>query len=431
MSSSPGPRLTRALQHRNFRLFFGGQSISLVGTWITRVATSWLVYRLTGSELLLGVAGFAGQIPTLIITPFAGVLVDRHDRRRILVITQAASLIQSAVLAFLTFSGRITVNQIIGLQVVQGVINSFDTPARQAFVSEMVEDRAHLANAIALNSSMVNGSRIIGPSIGGLLIAGFGEGWCFAIDAISYVAVIGSLLAMKIVPREHDRDVELHILDELRHGWNYVFRSVPIRSALILVAIVSAAGTPYTVLMPAIATQVLHGGPNTLGILMTATGVGALSGALYLAQRESVVGLGRIIMYAALVFGVGLIGFSFTTTIWSCCIVLAIAGAGFMVQLAATNTILQTIVEEKLRGRVMSFYTMAFFGTVPIGSLLGGLLADKYGSTMTVRISGVACVIGGAWFAYKLPAIRAAVRPIYRQLGIMTVPAVDTGAKTL
>ena len=285
---SPAGRLTRALQHRNFRLFFGGQSISLVGTWITRVATSWLVYRLTGSELLLGVAGFAGQIPTLIITPFAGVLVDRHDRRRILLWTQAGSLVQSALLAVLTFTDIITVRQIIWLQVVQGIINSFDTPARQAFVSEMVEDRRDLPNAIALNSSMVNGTRIIGPSIGGVLIAAFGEGWCFAIDAISYIAVIASILAMRVAPRAHQEAAQMHLLEELHHGWKYVFHSIPIRSALLLVAIVSTAGTPYTVLMPAIAAQVLHGGPNTLGLLMTGTGVGALTGALYLAQRESV-----------------------------------------------------------------------------------------------------------------------------------------------
>jgi MFS family permease len=431
MSSPAGLRLTRALQHRNFRLFFGGQSISLVGTWITRVATSWLVYRLTGSELVLGIAGFCGQIPTLIITPFAGVLVDRMDRRRILLLTQGASLVQSALLAVLTFTNVITVTQIILLQIVQGVINSFDTPARQAFVSEMVEDRRDLPNAIALNSSMVNGSRIIGPSIGGLLIAGFGEGWCFAIDAISYLAVIASLLAMRVDRRRHDGTVEMHLLEELRHGWNYVSHSVPIRSALTLVAIVSMAGTPYTVLMPAIAARVLHGGPNTLGLLMTATGVGALTGALYLAQRETVVGLGRIIMYATLVFGAGLVVFSMTTSLWIACVVLAIAGGGFMVHLAATNTILQTIVEERLRGRVMSFYTMAFFGTVPIGSLLGGIVADRFGAPMTVRLSGIVCLAGGAWFAYKLPAIRAVVRPIYRERGIITVPAVDTGGKTL
>ena len=428
---SPAGRLTRALQHRNFRLFFGGQSISLVGTWITRVATSWLVYRLTGSELLLGLAGFAGQIPTLIITPFAGVLVDRHDRRRILLWTQFGSLVQSAVLAVLTFTDIITVRQIIWLQVVQGIINSFDTPARQAFVSEMVEDRRDLPNAIALNSSMVNGTRIIGPSIGGVLIAAFGEGWCFAIDAISYLAVIASILAMRVAPRLHQEAAEMHLLEELHHGWKYVFHSIPIRSALLLVAIVSTAGTPYTVLMPAIAAQVLHGGPNTLGLLMTATGVGALTGALYLAQRESVVGLGRIIMWASAVFGIGLVIFSLTTSLWPAFLVLAIAGCGFMIHLAATNTILQTIVEERLRGRVMSFYTMAFFGTVPIGSLLGGMIAERYGATRTVLVSGIICLAGSAWFAYKLPAIRAVIRPIYRERGIITVPAVDTGAKTL
>jgi len=428
---SPAGRLTRALQHRNFRLFFGGQSISLVGTWITRVATSWLVYRLTGSELLLGVAGFAGQIPTLIITPFAGVLVDRHDRRRILLWTQVASLLQSALLAVLTFTDIITVKQIIWLQVVQGIINSFDTPARQAFVSEMVEDRRDLPNAIALNSSMVNGTRIIGPSIGGVLIAAFGEGWCFAIDAISYIAVIASILAMRVAPRVHHKAAEMHLLEELHHGWKYVFHSIPIRSALLLVAIVSTAGTPYTVLMPAIAAQVLHGGPNTLGLLMTGTGVGALTGALYLAQRESVVGLGRIIMWASAVFGIGLVIFSLTTSLWPAFLVLAIAGGGFMIHLAATNTILQTIVEERLRGRVMSFYTMAFFGTVPIGSLLGGIMAERYGATRTVLVSGIICLAGSAWFAYKLPAIRAVIRPIYRERGIITVPAVDTGAKTL
>jgi MFS family permease len=428
---SPAGRLTRALQHRNFRLFFGGQSISLVGTWITRVATSWLVYRLTGSELLLGVAGFAGQIPTLIITPFAGVLVDRHDRRRILLWTQAGSLVQSALLAVLTFTDIITVRQIIWLQVVQGIINSFDTPARQAFVSEMVEDRRDLPNAIALNSSMVNGARIIGPSIGGVLIAAFGEGWCFAIDAISYIAVITSILAMRVPPRANQEAAAMHLLEELHHGWKYVFHSVPIRSALLLVAIVSTAGTPYTVLMPAIAAQVLHGGPNTLGLLMTATGVGALSGALYLAQRESVLGLGRIIMWASAAFGVGLVIFSLTTALWPAFLVLAIAGCGFMIHLAATNTILQTIVEERLRGRVMSFYTMAFFGTVPIGSLLGGIMAERYGAPRTVLVSGIICLAGSAWFAYKLPAIRAVIRPIYRERGIITVPAVDTGAKTL
>lgn len=431
MATTTTVRLTRALQHRNFRLFFGGQSVSLVGTWITRIATSWLVYRLTGSVLLLGIAGFAGQVPTLVIAPFAGVLVDRMDRRRMLVVTQAASLLQSAALAVLTLGGIITVPQIIALQVFQGVINAFDTPARQAFVSEMVADRRDLPNAIALNSSMVNGSRIIGPSVGGALIAAFGEGWCFAIDAVSYVAVIGSLLAMRVDPRPPSGVERMHLLDELSHGWGYVLGSVPIRTVLLLVAVISFAGTPYTVLMPAIARQVLDGGPNTLGILMASTGVGALSSALYLASRESVVGLGRVIMSAAVTFGAGLIAFSLAHTVWVACGLLAVVGGGFMLQLASSNTILQTIVEEHLRGRVMSFYTMAFFGTVPLGSLIGGAVAERLGPALTVRLSGVLCVTAGIWFATRLPAIRAVVRPVYVAKGILTVPAVDTGAKTL
>jgi len=431
MPSSTGPRLTRALRHRNFRLFFAGQSISLVGTWITRVATSWLIYRLTGSELLLGIAGFCGQIPTLLITPFAGVLVDRMDRRRMLVITQAASLVQSALLAILTLAGDITVVHIVVLQVLQGIINAFDTPARQAFVSEMVDDRKDLANAIALNSSMVNGSRIIGPSVGGLLIAGFGEGWCFAIDAVSYLGVIASLLAMRVAARQRHEASEMRVLEELGHGWRYILGHVPIRTVLLMVAIVSTAGTPYSVLMPAIASQELAGGPNTLGILMAASGAGALTGALYLASRESVLGLGRVIMYATLLFGGSLIAFSQTRSLWVACVLLALVGGGFMMQLAATNTFLQTIVQERLRGRVMSFYTMAFFGTVPIGSLIGGAIAERVGAPLTVALSGVVCLAAGGWFAWRLPVIRALVRPVYREMGILTVPAVDPGAKTL
>ncbi len=423
MASTTGARLTRALQHRNFRLFFGGQSVSLVGTWITRIATSWLVYRLTGSELLLGVAGFCGQIPTLVITPFAGVLVDRMDRRRILVITQAASLIQSALLAILTLTGLITVTQIIVLQVLQGIINSFDTPARQAFVSEMVEDRKDLPNAIALNSSMVNGSRIIGPSIGGLLIAGFGEGWCFAIDAVSYLGVIASLVAMRPVqPRPRHGTANMQVWQGLRHGWSYVLSSVPIRTLLLLVAVISAAGTPYSVIMPAIAAEVLHGGPNTLGLLMAASGAGALTAALYLASRESVVGLGRVIMYATFMFGGGLVAFSLTTSIWVACGLLALAGGGFMMQLAGTNTVLQTIVEERLRGRVMSFYTMAFFGTVLIGSLIGGVVAERIGPQMTVRLSGVVCLAAGAWFASRLLAIQRWCGPSTWSAGFSPCP---------
>ena len=308
-------RITRALRHRNYRLFFGGQSISLIGTWITRIATSWLVYRLTGSELLLGVVGFCSQIPLLVLAPIAGVLVDRWDRHRILVITQILSALQSAALAVLALMNVITVAEVIVLQIVQGVINSFDTPARQAFVVEMVEDREDLPNAIALNSSMINASRIIGPSVGGILIATVGEGWCFGADAISYVAVILSLLLMRRAPMRKAH-VDTCMLEELRTGWRYVAGFAPVRSLLLLVALVGVMGMPYATLMPVIASKVLHGGPHTLGILMTASGVGALAGTIYLASRHTVVGLGKVIVAAMAALSIGLIAFSFSRTLW-------------------------------------------------------------------------------------------------------------------
>ena len=422
-------RVTRALRHRNYRLFFGGQSVSLVGTWITRIATSWLVYRLTGSELLLGIVGFCGQIPTLLLAPYAGVIVDRSDRRRILVCTQILSLLQSVVLAVLTLGNWITVTHILLLQIVQGLINAFDTPARQAMVVDMVDDRADVPNAIALNSSMVNGSRIIGPSIGGIVIAAVGEGWCFAIDAVSYVGVVVSLLAMRLKTRDpHPPGVP--VLEDLRIGLRYVLDSLPMRSALLLLAIVSIAGMPYTVLMPAVAAKQLHGGPNTLGWLMAAGGVGALAGGLYLASRESVVGLGRVILIGTVTFGLSLIAFSLTTNVWLAAVLLALGSAGFMTQMASTNTIIQTIVDERFRGRVMAFYTMAFFGSAPIGSLLGGLLADRVGAPRTILIGGVVCLVAGAWFAVRLPTLRTLMRKIYIERGIIAAPDVDAGTTT-
>jgi MFS family permease len=424
------PTLTRALRSRNYRLFFGGQSISLVGTWITRVATSWLVYRLTGSLLMLGIVGFCGQIPTLLLAPFAGVLVDRSDRQRILLVTQVLSMLQSVALAALVFTGTITVPLVLALQVVQGIINAFDTPARQAFVVEMVEDRADLPNAIALNSSMVNASRIIGPSIGGVVIAAVGEGWCFTADAISYVAVIISLLAMKVELRPMPpRNTKL--LEELRTGYEYVSGFVPVRSALLLLAFVSVLGMPYTVLMPAIAANLLHGGPHTLGFLMTASGVGALAGALYLASRRSVLGLGRAMVYSTTAFGAGLVIFSFSRVLWLSLLVLPLVGGGMMVTMAATNTIIQTIVTEELRGRVMAYYTMAFLGTAPIGSLIAGVVADRIGPTRTILVGGVCCLGVAVWFAARLPAIRAMVRPIYLERGIIAAAEIEGGTKAL
>jgi MFS family permease len=430
MTNAARPRITRAFEHRNFRLFFAGQSVSLVGTWITRVATSWLIYRLTGSLLLLGVVGFCGQIPTLLLAPFAGVLVDRWDRQRILIVTQILSMLQSVALAAMVFTGSVSVPLVLVLQVLQGIINSFDTPARQAFVVEMVEDRAHLPNAIALNSSMVNASRIIGPSIGGVVIAAVGEGWCFTIDAISYLAVIASLFAMHVERRELPKH-DSRMLDELRTGFRYVSSFVPVRSSLILLSLVSVLGMPYAVLMPAIASSLPHGGPHTLGFLMTASGVGALAGALWLAARRSVVGLGRATAVATTALGAGLIVFSFSRSLWVSLLVLPVVGGGMMVTLAATNTIIQTIVTEELRGRVMAFFTMAFLGTAPIGSLLAGVVADRIGPSKTILICGFCCLVVAGWFSSRLAELRALVRPIYVERGIIATAEVEVGASAL
>ena len=429
MAPAP-PHLFRALSNRNYRLFFLGQGVSLIGTWITRIATSWLIYRLTDSEFLLGLVGFVGQIPTLVLAPIAGVYIDRWDRHRVLVITQVLSLLQSAALAFLTLTNRITVTDVLILQALQGIINAFDTPARQSFVVEMVEDRAHLANAIALNSSLVNGSRMLGPAVGGVIIAAAGEGWCFALDALSYVAVVWSLLAMKVrrIPRPTEATP---VRAALLAGYRYVADFAPVRSGLLLVALVSTLGMPYQVLMPVMASEVLGGGANTLGMLMTATGLGAMVGTMWLASRQTVVGLGRWIGIAAMVFGVGLMAFSFSRNFWLSLAILPFTGGGFIVALAATNTVVQSVVPEALRGRVMAFYTMAFLGTAPIGSLLAGIIANRIGAPTTIAIGGVACLTGGIWFYTALPRLRALIRPVYIERGLLAVPDADAGAKTV
>ena len=417
----------RALGYRNYRLFFGGQSISLIGTWMTRVATSWLVYRLTGSAFLLGIVGFAGQIPTFVLGPFAGVWVDRWDRHRTLVVTQVLSMLQSFALATLALAKVITINEIIWLGVFQGLINAFDMPARQAFVVQMIENREDLGNAIALNSSMVNAARLIGPSIAGVLIAAVGEGYCFLIDGISYIAVIISLLMMRIVPLELAVRRKA-IWHELREGWQYAMGFGPIRAILLLLALVSLVGMPYTVLMPIFAGQVLHGGAHTLGFLMGASGVGALIGAAKLAARRSVLGLGKVVPLAAALFGGGLIGFSFSRALWLSLLLMLLTGGAMMQQMAASNTILQTIVDEDKRGRVMSFYSMAFMGMAPFGSLLAGSLANRIGAPYTLTIGGALCILAAAAFSSYLPKIRELIRPIYAEMGILRELA--TGVQT-
>jgi len=419
--------MMRALRYRNYRLFFAGQVISLIGTWMTTTALSWLVYRLTGSALLLGAVAFASQLPAFILAPVAGVFVDRGNRHHIMVATQIASMIESFALAALTLTHQITIPWLLFLTAVQGLINAFDMSARQAFVVELIENKEDLSNAIALNSSMFNLARLIGPSVGGVLIAAVGEGWCFMIDGISYAAVIAALLAMKLVPRrviETKKDA----LGQVREGWFYVVGSVPLRSIIGLVALISLVGLPYTVLMPIFAGTVLNGGPHTLGFLMAASGAGALMSALWLASRRSVLGLGRIIALSSGAFGMGLIAFSFSRTLWLSMILIMAAGAAFMLQMASSNTILQTIVDDDKRGRVMSLYIMAFMGSTPFGCLIAGSLSETIGAPRTLMLGGFCCILGSLWFHRRLPAIRAAVRPIYRKLGIL--PQVAAGLET-
>ncbi len=408
----------RALRYRNYRLFFTGQSISLVGTWLTKVATAWLVYRLTGSAWLLGVVAFAGQIPTFVLAPLAGVLVDRWNRRRVLLVTQALAMLQSALLATLTLGGSIRVWQIVALNVIQGLIDAFDMPVRQSMVVRMVDDRADLSNAIALNSSMVNGARLLGPAVAGVLIAAVGEGWCFAIDAVSYAAVILSVLLMHFDARPHAPKTS-RVLHEMAEGFRYASGSAPIRALLLLLALSGLAGRPFAVLLPVIAREVMHGGAGTLGTLQATAGVGALAGALYLASRTSVVGLGRVVLASAALFGIGLVAFSRAHVLWLAMPLLFLASTGMMLQTAASNTIIQTIVDEDKRGRVMSILAMSLFGTVPIGSLVAGALATRIGAENTILVGGAICVVAAGLFLRALPKVRQAVRPIYERMGIL------------
>jgi MFS family permease len=424
-SSSSVAFMLRALAYRNYRLFFGGQVVSLVGTWMTTTATSWLVYRLTGSAFLLGVVGFAGQFPAFLLGPFAGIVVDRWDRHRLLVVTQTISMLQSFTLAALVLSGRITLGWIVGLSVLQGLVNAFDMPARQAFLLTMIENRGDLGNAIALNSSMVNLARLLGPSIAGLIIAVTSEGWCFLIDGVSYVAVLVALLRMRLAHRVAPPPTRRSPIQQFTEGFVYAFGFGPIRSIILLLATVSLVGVPYSVLMPVFAKTVFHGGPHTLGLLMTASGCGSLVGALWLARRRSVLGLGRVIPFASALFGAGLIAFSFTHVLWLAIPCLVMTGCGFMVQMASSNTVIQTIVDDGKRGRVMSFYMMAFFGMVPFGSLIAGALSSRMGAAQTLRLGGACCLLGAVWFASALPALRSAVRPIYIRLGIL--PEITAG----
>jgi MFS family permease len=404
--------IARALYSRNYRLNFAGQGISLIGTWMQRIAIGWLVYRLTHSVFLLGMVGFAGQIPILLLSPIAGVLADRWDRRRLIIVTQILSMLQAFVLTFLILSHTIAIWHIIFLSIFLGIVNSFDTPVRQAFVVEMIEKKEDLGNAIALNSSVFNGARLLGPSIAGILIAAVGEGICFLLNGISYIAVIFALMAMKITSRKMPIR-KTHVLQELKEGFTYSFSFTPVRSILLLLGLVSLVGMPYAILMPVFAKDILHGGPHTLGFLMGATGVGALVGAFYLASRKSAKGLEKIIALSTTIFGIGLVIFSSSRVIWLSLPLMSLTGFGMMVQMASSNTILQTIADDDKRGRVMSFYTMSFLGTAPFGSLLAGGLASKIGTPQTLLLGGACCVLGSFLFAKQLPTLKEAIGQAY------------------
>jgi len=412
----------RALRHRNFKLFFAGQGISVIGTWMTRLATSWLVYRLTHSALLLGVVSFADQIVSFALGPLAGVWVERLDRRKLLVSTQAAAAIQSLAMAALTLGRVITLWEIVALAALQGVINAFDMPGRQSFLVQMVEDRNDLSNAIAINSSMANGGRLIGPAIAGMVIAAFGEGWCFLIDGVSYFAVIASLLLMRIRPaaaRAHTGSM----LEQMREGWDYVRASRPIRTILLLFALLSLMGYPFAVLLPVFAGQVLHGGAATLGWLTGASGVGALVSGISLAVRKSVRGLTRMLQIGSALLGSALILFGLSHTLWLSLAMMAFAGFGMVQGAAVSNTIVQSLVADDKRARVMSYYTTAFFGAAPFGSLLAGALAHRIGAPHTVIFTGACCVAGSLWFTLELPKVRPVMRLAYRQMDLL--PARD------
>jgi len=408
----------RALSSKNYRLFMAGQGVSLIGTWVQQTAMSWLVYRLTHSAALLGVVGFCGQIPSFFVAPFAGVLADRINKHRLIILTQALSMLQALILGVLLLTDSIKVWHIPALSLFIGLVNAFDIPTRQSFVIEMVDDKSLLGNAIALNSSMVNIARMIGPTIAGIIITAFGEGVCFFINAGSYVAVIFSLILMKNI-KSRIRSDHTSALKGLREGFDYAFGFMPIKAIILQLGLVSLAGVPFMVLLPIFANDILHGGPQTLGFLMGASGVGALCGALFLASRKNILGLGKIIASATLLFGCGLVFFSLSRVLWLSMTMLFLSGFGMMVQMAASNTILQTIVDDDKRGRVMSFFTMAFIGMAPFGSLWAGTLASHIGAPETLFIGGICCMICAAVFARKLPDIRKMIRPVYEKIGVI------------
>ncbi len=425
-----GPKfLLRALRYRNYRLYFAGQGISLVGTWMQQVAASWLVYRLTGSAVILGAFAFASQIPIFVLTPLGGLLADRISRPRILLFTQTLAMLQAFTLAILVLTNTVQVWHIIVLGIFVGCINAFDIPTRQSFLLDMIEKREDLSNAIALNSSLFNAARLVGPAIAGILIATVGEGICFLLNGASYLAVLAALLAMNVPPQKIEPKTA-NPLQGLREGIAYAFGFSPIRSILLLVTLASVAGVPYIALMPIFARDILQGGSHTQGFLMSAAGLGALTGALFLASRKNVRGLGKIIAASAALFGAGLILFSLSKTLWLSLAALTLTGAGMMVQMASSNTVLQTLADDDKRGRVISLYATAFIGMAPLGALLAGFVARQIGAPLTLTIGGLFCILGALLFTRHLPSWRQMVRPVYAKKGIIPEIAEGLGAAT-
>jgi MFS family permease len=410
-------RMLRALHHRNYRLFFAGQGVSLVGTWMQRIAMGWLVYRLSHSAFMLGMVGFTGQLPIFLLSPVAGVLADRLDRHRVLLATQSLAMLQALVLAILVLTGHVQIWHIVVLAIFLGFVDAFDMPIRQAFLVDIVERQEDLGNAIALNSSIVNSARLLGPSVAGLLIAYMGEGMCFLLNAASYVAVLYSLLAMRL-GRSNAAPTGTPLVKELKEGFSYAFGFPPIRSILILISMVSFFGMPLTVLMPVFARDILRGDSHTLGFLMGASGMGALFGSACLASRKTILGLEKWNAVASGVFGLGLILFSQSRSLWLSLFLSLATGLGMLIQNASGNTLLQSIVDEDKRGRVMSLYATAFRGVVPFGSLVGGILASRIGAPNTLMIGGILCSMAALLFARALPSFRSMTSPIYRTKGI-------------
>jgi MFS family permease len=420
--------MVRAFRHQNFRLYFGGQSVSLVGTWVQQIALSWTIYQRTHSSLLLGLVSFAGQLPLFVLTPFAGVLVDRFDRHRILIITQTLAMLQAFALALVVSTGTLQVWNLIALNVFAGSVLAVDLTARQAFIVDMVGSGDDLPNAVALNAFVINGGRMLGPAIAGLLLTIVSPSVCFYLNAISYIPVIVALMAMKVA-KQPVPSGESSAVEDLIEGIKYAMSFPPIWTVLLLVALISLAGLPYAVLMPIFAAEVLHGNAHTLGWLMAAPGIGALVATVYLASRKSVYGAGPRIAVGAIMFSGGLIAVGLARNLVVALVALAFVGMGMIIDLATSNTILQTIVDDDKRGRVMSLYTMAFMGMAPFGSLIAGATAHRFGVQPTMLCGGIICLIGGLIFAVRIPVLRPMVLPIYRRKGI--IPEVAEGLQNV